>query len=75
MKKKLKTEPLPTYGNLYTLEEFMENCRNGGFIDYDGFGNFATAKEMYNKEVYPSDVLKKNFKPQPEFTHVMWFNR
>lgn len=72
---KMKTEPLPTYGDLMTLEDFVRRCKDGSFIDYDGFGNFATKTEMFRKEVHPSDVIKKDFKPKPEFTHVMWFNR
>jgi hypothetical protein len=71
----LKTEPLPTYGDHYTLEEFVKRCQDGSFIDYDGYGNYATKTEMFDKIVYPSDVTKKNFKPKPEFTHVVWFNR
>jgi len=31
--------PLPDYGNLYTLKEFQEYCKGGGFIDYDGIGH------------------------------------
>lgn len=71
----LKTGPLPTYGNHMPIEQFVESCKNGGFIDYDGYGNYATKTEMFDKIVYPSDVTKKNYKPKPEFTHVVWFNR
>lgn len=71
----LKTEELPTYGDHMTLDDFVKACKSGSFIDYDGFGNYATKDLMFDKIVYPSDVTKTNFKPKPEFTHVVWFNR
>jgi hypothetical protein len=65
----LKFQPLPYYGTLMTLAEFEAH----GFIDYDGFGNYATENQMSNKTVYPSDVKKE--KLDRSFSHVMWFNR
>lgn len=72
---KLKTEELPDYGDHMPLEQFVKTCQSGGFIDYDGHGYYATKDRMFDKIVYPSDVTKKGFKPRPEFTHVVWFNR
>lgn len=72
---KPKTEPIPLYGDHMPLEKFIKNCQDGGFIDYDGYGNYATKTEMFSKIVYPSDVLKKGYTPKSEYTHVVWFNR
>lgn len=56
-----------------TLEDFKESCESGAFIDYDGFGYYATAKKMTHKIILPSDVKKGRCKS--EYTHVVWFNR
>ena len=66
-------ELLPDYGNLMTLEDFISNCGYGGFIDYDGFGEYATSTHTSNIRVIPSDI--KAGKINREFTHVVWFNR
>jgi len=84
-------EPIPSYGDLMTLDHFIELCRNGGFINYDGHGHYAFKDKMSNKEVHPSDVTGKyslfdmktgKFKQHTKkpcvdksFTHVVWFNR
>ena len=75
MKNKLKMDELPDYGDHMTIEDFIQRCQSGSFIDYDGHGNYATKESMFDKIVYPSDVAKPGFKPKPEFTHVIWFNR
>ncbi len=74
--KPLKTEPIDADDHHMTLELFLERCDAGDFIDYDGFGHYATETELFSSElVYPSDVLKKNYKPKPQFTHVVWYNK
>lgn len=64
---------VPKYGTLLTMEEFIDSCRCGAFIDYDGYGYYATATMETNIIVRPmhyhEDRLRK------EFTHVMWYNR
>ena len=62
------------YGDLFSVEEFVDNVRCGGFIDYDGFGNLATAEQESRIEIRPSNVLKM-LAQNPWATHVMWFNR
>jgi len=66
-------EPIPDYGDLMTLNQFIVNYECGGFIDYDGFGNYATAAECTFLEVHPSDVRKN--KIDKRFTHVVWYNK
>ena len=67
---------------LMTLEEWKDNVEWGGFIDYDGFGYFATATQESNIEVYPSDYWNGPMKEkqhawyQPDWaTHIVWYNR
>jgi len=86
----LDWENIPDYGTLMTLREFIENCLNGDFIDYDGHGCYATENKMSNIVVRPSDIIKYNHPEglvdpstmelkrenvKYEFTHVIWFNR
>lgn len=76
--KRLKQTPTVEYGKewngqIYTLEEFIKMCEVGGFIDYDGFGNYATESAKSDIEVIPSDIKEKIYRT--DFTHVIWFNR
>ena len=68
-----KWEPIPDYGCLMTLEEFVEDVDCGCVIDYDGSGNYATKDKMSSKPAIPSvigaGIVDKSF------THVVWFNR
>lgn len=64
---------IPDYGDHMTMKEWLECVDCGGFIDYDGGGNYATDTQMTNLEVYPSDVAKGNV--DKSWTHIVWFNR
>ena len=66
-------ESIPDYGDRMTLAEFVSTCMCGGFIDSDGFGNYAFANECTSLEIYPSHVHKN--KIDQRFTHVVWFNK
>jgi len=68
-----KLKSIPDYGDHMTMEEWLECVECGGFIDYDGSGNYATATQMSDKEVVPSDVKKGSI--DKSFTHVVWFNK
>lgn len=87
----IKLEKIPDYGHHMTLEHFIECCMDGGFIDYDGYGKYATATQMSNKSVYPSEITGRGEELNYEtgewkkikvpividrnFTHVVWFNK
>jgi hypothetical protein len=65
-----------TDGDRMLLSEFIENCESGFFIDYDGFGLYATETEITEIPdgiVKPSDVKLNKIKKG--FTHIVWFNR
>lgn len=66
-------EPIPSYGDHMTMEHFVNCCQVGGFIDYDGSGQYATATEMSDIIVEPSDIKSGVYRK--DFTHVVWFNR
>ena len=76
---------IPKYGDLMTMEEFIEACDCRCFIDYDGFGKYSDGIEMSDFHIYPSDVTSVDRKgccsgPSGElltekYSHVVWFNR
>lgn len=67
-------EPIPDYGDLMTVEDFIQSVASGFFIDDDGFGYWANSTHILSKDpVYPSEV---GFLDCPTgTTHVVWFNR
>ena len=69
----MKTKPIPEYGDLMDLDNFITSCKEGYFIDYDGSGNYSDGKTMSDITVYPSDIMQN--KIDYRFTHVVWFNR
>ena len=66
-------EPIPEYGDLIEINEFIDMCKRGSFIDYDGVGNYSDGTEMSEIEVSPSDITSGNI--IHGWTHVVWFNR
>lgn len=66
-------KPIPEYGDLMTMEEFLDSVACGALIDYDGHGNYATETEMSDIVVVPSDVRLGRI--NMTFSHVVWFNR
>jgi hypothetical protein len=63
-------------GDLYTIEEFIDACKAGGFIDYDGYGNFANLTQYESSiDVYPSKLLANKIKVPTWATHILWYNR
>jgi len=66
---------LPDYGDLLTLEEFVETCRDGGFINYDGSGYYCNGDngEAQNISARPGNITRDRI--DYRFTHVMWYNR
>ena len=72
-------------GDLMTLEEFSGCCECGGFIDYDGFGDFVITK---NDELFVMNDTECKIVVQPSsykelletltdynITHILWYNR
>ncbi len=64
---------LPDYGDIMSLEDFIETVNDGGFIDYDGFGKYVKDGKKSDIDIYPSDV-KRN-KVRKDFDTIIWFNR
>lgn len=58
--------------DVYTVAEFLEVVKSGGFIDYDGHGHpVKDGKADESIVVLPS----KASEIPSDATHVVWFNR
>lgn len=65
-----RKEPLPGYGDLMTLLEFVDTAKCGCITEDDGGGHFATIDHMY------PDTNCFDPKTKPKYaTHVIWFNK
>jgi hypothetical protein len=64
---------LSDFGDVMSLEHFIDNVKCGGFIDYDGYGHYIKYGQETNVEIHPSDV--KNNSIRKEFDTIIWFNR
>lgn len=58
--------------DVYTVEEFLNICKDGMFIDYDGFGSPVKDK-LADKSIFikPSQL---SLIPK-DATHIVWYNR
>ena len=68
-----KMKEIPDYGDVMSLEDFLGCVKEGGFIDYDGYGHYAKDGMMSDVCIFPSDV--KHGSIRKEFDTVVWFNR
>lgn len=66
------TEQIPKYGDLMTIQDFIENCEWGGLMDCDGYG-YPVKNNLMNDQlnIYPSQRI---LIPK-DATHIMWFNK
>jgi len=69
-------------GMILCLQDFMESCKNGSFVDHDGYGELATVDRVSRFRVSPSEY--RNIKKQVDdienqtgitFSHVLWYNK
>ena len=58
---------------LMTINEFKSDCECGGIMDSDGFGYYATDKEVSNIEASPNAFRQGIIRE--DFTHVCWYNK
>jgi len=61
--------------DIMTLKSFIGLCREGNFIDYDGFGYLSDGKIADESVmIWPSDARERDFDTKG-YTHILWFNR
>jgi hypothetical protein len=64
---------LPSYGDVMTLEHFIECVKEGGFIDYDGYGYYVKDGMETDITIHPSDIGHGAIRK--EFDTIIWYNR
>jgi len=64
---------LPDCGDIMSLKDFIQNVKDGGFIDYDGFGNYVRDNMKSDIDIYPSDIRFGSIRD--DFDTIVWFNR
>lgn len=65
---------LPTYGDIFSLDKFIEACNTHCLIDWDGTGYYVLGDMMdRDAEARPSDIVRGNINRQ--YTDVIWFNK
>lgn len=70
------------YGDVMTLNEFIECCKDGMFIDDDGFAReiILNGKVIYDEYFYPSGVLQYRgillqFQERLGELKIAWYNK
>lgn len=72
--KLLNLDPIPHYGDIFSLKIFIERCQDGSFMDNDGIGFYALETGMSRKnEATPSQIINNII--DYSWTHVAWFNK
>lgn len=62
--------------HLMTKEEFIDSCKRGWFIDYDGVGDLSDGFFLsMSHKIYPSEVKRGTYEWPLWATHVVWYNR
>lgn len=61
------------YADVMPLKKFIECVNDGGFMDYDGYGNYVLDGKETNITIYPSDV--EHGAIRWEFDSVAWYNK
>jgi hypothetical protein len=75
--KRVEWEPMPDYGEYYTLDGFQQAVNSGMFTDDDGHGYYAMAWAQDGKPSRMSNVgVDLSGVNVPGWaTHVVWFNK
>lgn len=70
------------YGDVMDLDDFIECCHDGSFIDYDGYASEIIIGDfiVYDDALYPSDYLGleeqfKELQRKEGRIEIVWYNR
>lgn len=62
-------------GHLMTIKEWKGCCDDGGFIDYDGYGDLVNSDcEVVGKTVSPSDYTEGRV-VLDDAKYILWYNK
>ena len=71
MENKTKMQPIPDYGDLMTIKDFVAGVRSNWLTNDDGIGFFATETEYSDNFCVWDEKIER-----PSWaTHVVWFNK
>jgi hypothetical protein len=59
--------------DVMSIKDFIDCCNDGGFIDYDGFGEYMKDGKLSDITIYPSDVTHNMVRK--DFDTIVWYNR
>ena len=62
-----------SFGDKMTLDEFINDCKEGFFTDSDGSGCYGTEDKQTNLPICPSSIMSGTYRT--DFSHVYWFNK
>ena len=66
-------DKVPEFGDLMTLQHFIECVECGGFINSDGYGTYVKNGRLTNISILPSDIRYGTIRR--EFTEIVWYNK
>lgn len=64
-----------TYGDVFTLDNFIQAVKSKCILDYDGSGYFATSSGEVNKEVPLLCKVSYLNKMKDTYAFVVWYNK
>lgn len=59
--------------DIFTLDEFLDQCQSGMFVNSDGSGSYSKNGFIYWEDAVPSDFISGRI--NRDYTHVVWFNK
>ena len=66
------------YGNVFLIDDFIENVRRGNFINYDGIGFFGDWNGEIEKDFY-NDMINCNVEwleeNRKDYLFIYWYNK
>ncbi len=63
-------------GALMARDEWLEDVKNGSFIDYDGYGSMLTKNgEFVGGNIRPSSALSTLLAEPRQVMYILWYNR
>jgi hypothetical protein len=68
----MKWSPISKYGQLMTIDEFIDACYTLCLTDYDGYDYYSDGDRMSDVVVVPSMYYNGL---DHQYTHIAWFNR
>lgn len=73
--KSYKLDDLPDYGDVMPLDEFIDCCKHGTFINYDGYGYYVKDGKQTDIKIHPTDITEGKMAIRKEFDTIIWFNK